>query len=164
MSESAVSASVPGMVTANSNVYFPLAGTGARVRSAVWKQTDPEEPPVPLQPPAEIPPIMKLQALVPPGAAKSVTELATSLPVLNCMETAFKETGPLLKAEASTVRNTSKTFPLPATNVDVAVYMTFKLVSVTGSAFADDANPNTRRSKPPAKIPFNAFIANPPKT
>src|ERR1700719_2181772 len=84
ISEAAVSASVPGMVTSNSNEYGP-PGTGVIEPVAVsWKQTSPEFAPLPLHPLESSPPgISKLQSPVPPGAASRITEVEVSDPVLN---------------------------------------------------------------------------------
>src|SRR5579864_4401446 len=137
ISEAAVRASVPGIVTANSNVYGP-PGTGVIEPVAVsWKQTSPEvafelSHPLELSPPG----ISILQSPGPPGASSRVTEVETSDPVLNCMAMAVKKPVPALKPVESTVRNTSKVLPGPATKSEVAVYLTLRVVSVTVSAFA----------------------------
>src|ERR1700722_17739927 len=122
MSEAAVSASVPGMVTSNSNVYGP-PGTGVIEPEALsWKQTSPEAPPFPLPPFESSPPTFaRFQSPGPPGASRRSTEVETSDPVLNCRDRAVKNPVPALKPVGSTVRNTSKVLPGPGTKVEVAV-------------------------------------------
>jgi hypothetical protein len=89
---------------------------------AYWKQTAPELAPLLLHPPEFSPPgISELQALTPPGAVMSETELATSEPVLKAIDTAVRKPLPAPNPVGSTTKKTSYVLSVTGVNVEVAV-------------------------------------------